>query len=108
MHPRWGSPVVALLAQAAIAVVFILLGQGGTSVKGAYDVLVSTTVVITLVPFAYLFATAIRLRGGDTPFDIRLPGGKATVLVASVIGLLTTLGSIVLAVFPADDEPNKT
>jgi amino acid transporter len=108
MHPRFGSPVVALLTQAGIAAVFILLGQGGTSVKGAYEVLVSTTVVITLVPFAYLFATAIKLHGGVTPFDIRIPGGKVTVVIASTIGLLTTLGSIVLAVFPADDEPNKT
>lgn len=107
MHPRYGSPVTALLAQAAIAAVFILLGQGGTSVKGAYDVLVSTTVVITLVPFAYVFAAAFKLHGGDDAQAIRIPGGTLTVRIAASIGLLTTLGSIVLAVFPADDEPNK-
>lgn len=108
MHPRWGSPIVALLSQAAIAAVFILLGQGGTSVKGAYDVLVSTTVVITLVPFAYIFASAFKLHGGDNPQAIWIPGGAVTVRIAASIGLLTTLVSIVLAVFPADDEPNKT
>jgi amino acid transporter len=108
MHPRWGSPVVALLTQAAIAAVFILLGQGGTSVKGAYDVLVSTTVVITLVPFAYVFAAAMKLHGGEGEQAIRIPGGALTVRIAASIGLLTTIGSIVLAVFPADDEPNKT
>jgi amino acid transporter len=107
MHPRWGSPVVALLAQAAIAAIFILLGQGGTSVKGAYDVLVSTTVVITLVPFVYIFASAIKLHGPDAVQAIRIPGGSWTVRIAASIGLLTTLCSIVLAVFPADDEPNK-
>ncbi|HKW45244.1 MAG TPA: APC family permease [Candidatus Eremiobacteraceae bacterium] len=108
MHPRWGSPVVALLAQAAIAAVFIFLGQGGTSVKGAYDVLVSTTVVITLVPFVYIFASALKLHGGDAAQTIRIPGGYPTVKIAASIGLLTTLVSIVLAVFPADSEPNKT
>jgi len=106
MHPRFGSPVTALLTQAAIAAVFILLGQGGTSVKGAYDVLVSTTVVITLVPFAYVFAAAFKLHDDDAQ-AIRIPGGTFTVRIAATIGLLTTLGSIVLAVFPADDEPNK-
>jgi amino acid transporter len=107
MHPRWGSPVVALLAQAAIAAVFILLGQGGTSVKGAYNVLVSTTVVITLVPFAYIFASAIKLHGTDDAQAIRIPGGSVTVRIAASIGLLNKIVSIVLAVFPADDEPNK-
>jgi amino acid transporter len=107
MHPRWGSPVVALLVQAAIAGIFILLGQGGTSVRGAYDVLVSTTVVITLVPFIYIFASAIKLHGPDDAQAIRIPGGSWTVKIAASIGLLTTLCSIVLAVFPADDDPNK-
>ncbi|MBV8366172.1 MAG: APC family permease [Candidatus Eremiobacteraeota bacterium] len=107
MHPRWGSPVAALWTQSAIAAVFILLGQGGTSVKGAYDVLVSTTVIITFIPFIALFASAIRLRGGEAPREIGIPGGRVTVIVSGVIGLLTTAASIVLATIPPDDEPNK-
>lgn len=95
IHPRWKSPVVALLTQAGISAVFIVAGQGGTSVKGAYDVLVSATVLITMFPFLFLFASAIKLR--DT-------GG---VIIAALIGLVTTVGAMVLAVFPADDEPNK-
>lgn len=96
MHPRWHSPVAAILTQVAISTVFILLGQGGTTVKGAYDVLVSSTVLITMVPFLFLFASAIKLRG------------TAVVAVAAFIGLFTTVSSIVLAMFPAADEPNKT
>jgi amino acid transporter len=107
MHPRWGSPVVALITQAALAAIFILLGQGGTSVKGAYDVLVSTTVIITFIPFLALFASVIKLHSGAAPGDIRIPGGKATVVIGAAVGLLTTAGSIILAAFPADDEPNK-
>jgi len=95
LHPRWGSPVVALITQAVIAAIFIFLGQGGTSVKGAYDVLVSSTVVITLVPFLFLFAAALKLRG---PWGISL---------AALIGLGTTLAAIIFAGFPADDDPNK-
>ena len=106
MHPRWGSPVVALCTQAGIAAIFIFLGQGGTSVRGAYDVLVSSTVVITMVPFLFLFATALKLHAEPaTPQTIRIP--KWSVVLAALIGLGTTLVAIVFAGFPADDDPNK-
>jgi glutamate:GABA antiporter len=109
MHPRWGSPVAALLTQAAIAAVFIFLGQASTTVRGAYDVLVSSTVVITMVPFLFLFAAALKLRGSpQTAETVRIPGGKWTVSVAALVGLATTLTAIVFAGFPADDDPNKT
>jgi amino acid transporter len=109
MHPRWGSPVAALVTQAAIAALFIFLGQGGTSVSGAYDVLVSSTVIITLLPFLFLFASALKLRGAvGSPAEIRIPGGAATIFVAACIGLATTLVAIVFAGFPAANDPNKT
>ena len=108
MHPRWNSPVAALIWQSAIASVFILLSQGGTTVKGAYDVLVSTTVIIVLLPFLLLFASAIKLasefRGPET---VRIPGGRWTVIVAAYVGLATTACATILGVFPADDDPNK-
>ncbi|MGB8967085.1 MAG: APC family permease [Candidatus Cybelea sp.] len=108
VHPRWGSPVAALVTQAGFAAIFIFLGQGGTSVRGAYDVLVSSTVVITLVPFLFLFASALKLRDEPaTPAMVRILGGKWTVSVAALIGLTTTLVAIVFAGFPADDDPNK-
>ncbi|MBV9027352.1 MAG: APC family permease [Candidatus Eremiobacteraeota bacterium] len=101
MHPRWGSPVAALITQAAIAAVFIFLGQGGTSVKGAYDVLVSSTVLITMIPFLLLFASALKLRPGASSV-------RALVVVAASIGFLTTLLAMIFAGFPSSDDPNKT
>lgn len=96
IHPRWNSPVVALLTQAAVSAVFIVAGQGGTSVKGAYDIMVSATVLITMVPFLFLFAAAIKLRA------------NAGILLAGIVGFATTAAAMVLAAFPADDEPHKT
>jgi amino acid transporter len=108
IHPRYGSPATALVGQALIAAVFIFLGQGGTSVNGAYNVLVSTTVLVTLLPFLFLFGAAFRL-GAEAPRAgmIRIPGGAYTVRAAAAAGGFTTLCAIVLAVVPADDEPNK-
>ncbi|HVA34192.1 MAG TPA: APC family permease [Candidatus Baltobacteraceae bacterium] len=109
LHPRWGSPVVALVTQSAIAAVFIFLGQGGTSVKGAYDVLVSSTVLITMVPFVFLFASAIKLYAEpSTPEMVRVPGGRVTVVACALVGLTTTFVAMALALIPAQDEPNKT
>ena len=108
MHPRWGSPVIALVTQAAIAGVFIFLGQGGTSVRGAYAVLVSTTVISTLLPFLLLFASAYPLSAGPPrPEDVRIIGGRITVVIAATLGLATTFGSVVLTLIPPTNEPNK-
>lgn len=109
MHPRWGSPVVSLWTQGIVAGVLIFLGQAGTSVRGAYEVLVSATVITTLVPFLFLFAAALKFGGAPrTPDMVRIPGGKWTVWIAAAIGLFTTFTAILFAGFPADDDPNKT
>lgn len=109
MHPRFGSPVAALLAQSGIAAVFIFLGQGGSSVKGAYDILVSSTVLITMLPFMLLFASAIKLGAEPKrPDAVAIPGGRVTIAIAAAIGFATTVAAAILAIFPADDDPNKT
>lgn len=108
LHPRWGTPYVALTVQAVIAAVFIFLGQAGTTVKGAYDVLVSMGVIAYFLPFIYMFTAMIRLqREPAGPEVIRVPGGKPVAILVSILGLLTTFVSIVLACIPPDDEPNK-
>jgi glutamate:GABA antiporter len=108
LHPRWGSPHVALLTQAGITVLFVLMGQAGTSVRGAYQVLVSVTVIVTFVPFLLLFAAAIKLRGAEAmPGALRLPGGQPAVALAGVVGLLTTFGGILLGLVPPSSETNK-
>ncbi len=41
IHPRWKTPYVAIISYGLAGIVFGLLSQAGTSVKGAYDFLVS-------------------------------------------------------------------
>jgi amino acid transporter len=108
LHPRYGSPANALVTQSAIAVIFVVMGQAGTTVKGAYEVIVSLTVITQMLPFLCLFATAIQLtRTAPVPGDLRIPGGRATVAATALVGLLATLGAIVLSLVPRPDEPNK-
>ena len=108
IHPRYGSPYVSLLAQGVIAAAFILLGQAGTTVKGAYDVLVSMAIISYFIPYLFMFASMIRLqREPAGPEVIRVPGGRPVAITLALLGLAVTTVSIALALIPSDDEPRK-
>ena len=109
LHPKWGTPYVALLVQAAIAGLFIFLGQAKTSVHGAYEALVSMGIIAYFIPFLFMFAAMIVLqREPAGPDVIRVPGGKLVAIVLAAVGFVVTAVSIVLSCIPADDEPDKT
>ena len=108
VHPKWGTPYVAILVQGGLGAVFCVLGQAGTGVKGAYDVLVSMGIIAGFLPFALVFISVIRLQGRPSDAGVtRLPGGRFSSTLFACIGLATTLGALVLAAFPAPDEANK-
>jgi amino acid transporter len=108
LHPRWKTPWVSLLTQYFVGMLFIFLGQAGTNVKGAYDVLASMTVIVYFIPYLYVFAALIKLqREPASPDVIRVPGGRPVAIFTSVIGLLTTTATILLSVMPPPDDPNK-
>jgi amino acid transporter len=108
LHHRWKTPWAALLAQYILGVIFIFLGQAGTSVKGAYDVLVSMGVIIYFIPYLYLFAAMIRLQRQPAEADvIRVPGGRPVAVAVALVGFATTTLTIVLSLIPQPDEPNK-
>jgi amino acid transporter len=108
LHPTWRTPYVSLLVQAAIAALFIFLGQAGTSVRGAYDALVSMAIIAYFIPFLFMFAAMMVVqRESAGPEVIRAPGGPAVAKALAALGFLVTAVSIVLACIPPDEEPNK-
>ncbi len=81
IHPRWNTPYVAVLSYGLTGMLFAFLGQAATTVKGAYDVLVSMSVITYFIPYLFLFAAMIRLqREPAGPDVIRVPGGVASQL----------------------------
>jgi len=111
IHPRWGTPHVSLLVQAGVTLLFVLLGQAGTTVKGAYDVLIGMMVLIYMIPFLFLFPAAVHLqfvgRDAAAPGCFRFRGARPLIAALGVVGFLTTCAAVVLSVIPAADEPNK-
>jgi glutamate:GABA antiporter len=105
LHPRYGTPHVALLLQAGVAAFCAVLGQAGETPKQAYDILVSLGVVAFFLPYIAMFAAMIRLqREPAGPEVLRPPGGKPMALALGWTGLGTSIAAIVLACVPPAGE----
>jgi glutamate:GABA antiporter len=104
VHPRYGSPHLAIILQAALASVLIVLSQAGSSVRAAYLVLLDMTIVLNFVPFLFIFLALPPLRPDRVePGVIRVPGGKRVLWVVALAGFGTTALSIVSALIPPPD-----
>jgi glutamate:GABA antiporter len=106
VHPRWKTPYVAILTQAVLASLFLLvsvLGRG-TTVERAYLVILDTMLLVYFIPYIYLFLCYLtdRLRGAESRAAL------STRLKAAVIGLaglsLTVFAMVIATVPPAGTE----
>ena len=58
LHPRWGTPHIALLTQGIACTVFVAALQVGENLRVGYQLLVDMTVIIYFIPFLYMFGAA--------------------------------------------------
>lgn len=108
VHPRWGTPYVALIVQALFSVLIAVMGQAGSSIRGAYQILVSTTVIATFLPYLFMFAALIRLQSEPVePGVMRIPGGKPVATAIAIVGFTATVLVVIGSVIPDASEPNK-
>lgn len=84
VHPRWGTPYVSLFVQALAATLFLLMAQLGETVRAAYQIMVDMMLIVTFIPFVYIFAAGFR-------FASR---------IAALSGLAVTLIAMALAAIP--------
>ena len=104
LHPRWGTPVLALAVQGVGTAAFIVLGQAGDTVKTAYDLLVGMAVIAYFLPYLAMFAALIRLQREPAGPEVwRVPGGSKVAVGMGLLGFATTAISIVLACLPPAD-----
>jgi amino acid transporter len=59
-HPKTGAPIPALLLQAGLVLVTILISQSGGTVASAYDFLVAMSVLTATIPYIFLFAIYLK------------------------------------------------
>ena len=108
VHPRWGTPYVALIVQTVCTVLVAVMGQAGSSIRGAYQILVSTTVIATFLPYLFMFAALIRLQNEPAESGVvRIPGGKPVAIAVAIVGFVATVLVVIGSVIPDASEPNK-
>jgi amino acid transporter len=95
VHPKYGSPYVAVILQAIIAAFFVVISFAGATVQEAYLILLDTTLLVYFVPYLYLFATYAVIRRSRTVAKL-----------AGACGLLTTLLAMGMALVPPDETAN--
>ncbi|MBK9313922.1 MAG: APC family permease [Acidobacteria bacterium] len=61
VHKRFGTPYVALIVQAVVATILILINTYGTTLQEAYIALLSGSIVLVLVTYLYLFVSWLML-----------------------------------------------
>ena len=108
IHPRYRTPWVAIGVYGLASVLVAILGQMGTSVRGAYGALVSMATVSYFIPYLLLFAAMIRLQYEPAAPNVRrVPGGEPVAIALGVIGFAATGTTIVLSLIPGADQPDK-
>ena len=103
LHPRWGTPHVALLSGGAITTLLVLLALAGSTVGDAYQLLVDMTVALTFIPIGYMFVVLPMRRGGsghDGSGILRVPGGPVGVGLVAALGLASTSVAVGCALVP--------
>jgi glutamate:GABA antiporter len=99
VHPRYGTPFIALSVHAVLSTGFLAMSFVGASVREAYVILLALAVVLQLVPYLYLYAALLKYAAAAAPPPQRY--SKATLRFAGLAGLLTTSLGMVVAFVPS-------
>jgi glutamate:GABA antiporter len=99
VHPRYTTPYPALIVQAIVSALLVIMNFAGAGVQETFQKLLSLAVVLQLVPFVYMFAALAKFAVVESA--PRGQYGRATLFLAGTSGLLTTILGIALVFFPA-------
>ncbi|MDE2252257.1 MAG: amino acid permease [Gammaproteobacteria bacterium] len=105
IHPRHGTPHVALLVQAAATSVVLLGAISGSTVHEAYLLLIDMTAALSCAVWVYTFAAlpVLRRRGIGERADVALiPGGTRVGWLVAWIGVLATTFATVVSLIPPE------
>jgi len=112
VHPRFGSPYIALVTQGLITTV-ILLGATSTSgIHEAYALLIDLSIILVFIPLLYMFAALPMLRRHDRsthePGITVIPGGPVACWLVAGSGMAVTALGVVVATVPPVFSVNHT
>jgi amino acid transporter len=99
VHPKYGTPYAALVTHAVVSLIlvifnFVLVG----SVQESFQLLLSLSVVLQLIPFVYMFVALLKIAFHE-PF-FRGHYSRGTLVVSGLSGCTTTMVAIAVVFFP--------
>ena len=109
LHPRHGSPYVALLVQSSAATLVFAAAMSGATVHQAFVVLVDMTAILSLLPLLYIFAAYPVLRQRAARLDPSAFSSPIRTLgcwLTGAVGFSTTLLGIVFSMVPPANDPD--
>jgi glutamate:GABA antiporter len=111
IHSKWKTPWVAILVQAGISCVILLLIQINETANSAYQIFVDAGTILYFIPFLYMYAAIIKLAyradRASNPDAALIPGGKFGVWLAGLLGFAVVIGGIVLSLIPPAEAPSR-
>ena len=111
IHPKWKTPWVSILVQAAISAAILLGSQINETTQGAYQKLIDAGIILYFIPFLYMFAAVIKLAyrkdRDENPHAVLVPGGIPGVWICGGLGFAVVLGGILLSLVPPGGTANK-
>ncbi len=98
LHPRYGTPYVSLIVFAIMSSLLILMSFLGVTVSEAYLTLLDLTVILQLLPSAYLFGSLLKhaWQAKDP-----LHASRGYLLLNAGLGLLATVIGVAVAFVPS-------
>ena len=103
IHPRYGTPHVALLAQAAATTVVLLAAISGSAIHEAYLLLIDMTVALVSVVWIYIFISlpVLRWRAAGRNSGVALiPGGPVVCWLVAAVGAAAALFAGIVCLIP--------
>ena len=108
IHPKYGSPHVALLVQAGATSLALLAAISGSTIHDAFVLMVDMTATLVCVVWVYIFASLIVLRwraAGRNDGVSLIPGGSIVcALVAGIGAGSAALATLVSLIPPAGSD----
>jgi glutamate:GABA antiporter len=109
LHPRFGSPYLALFTQSAITTLILLAALSGSAIHEAFLVLIDMSIILGLIPLIYMFAAlpVLRARAHGVPAEgSPIPGGRGVCGLIAASGIAVTLLGAVVATIPPTQSVN--
>ena len=104
IHPKWGTPYIAILVQAALSTIFLFISVvgKGTTVERAYLILLDTMILVYFIPYCYMFLTflVVGLGRRDAGLDQGRPPRRLRTVLVGGTGLTVTVFAMVVAMIP--------